>query len=146
VETMRVMNLQFGDYEIELQQMQDVFNDIGVDALYMTHHELAAATEFNAMAWREFLTDSRVRTFLESELALMQQTSIMKMMKDIDQSKSTGQAQLLNTLIQQTNQSKKKDGPIFIYSYVPLNEEETYAPNVQTLQSDPFKIDVSDNQ
>lgn len=143
---MRVMNLQFGEYEIELQQMQEAFNDIGVDALYLTHHELAAATEFNAMAWREFLTDSRVREFLESELALMQQTSIMKMMKDIDQSRSTGQAQLLNTLIQQTNQSKKKDGPVFIYSYIPLNEEETYAPNVQTLQSDPFKVDVPGDQ
>jgi hypothetical protein len=143
---MRVMNIQFNEYEIELQQMQEVFNDIGVDALYLSHHELAAATEFNAMSWREFLTDARVREFLESELALMQQSSIMKMMKDIDQSKSTGQAQLLNTLIQQTSQSKKKDGPIFIYSYIPLNEEETYAPNVQTLQSDPFKIDVSDNQ
>ena len=140
------MNIQFDEYEIELQQMQEVFNDIGPDALYLTHHELAAATEFNAMAWREFLTDSRVKDFLESELALMQQTSIRKMMKDIDQSRSTGQAQLLNTLIQQTNQSKKKDGPIFIYSYIPLNEEETYAPNVQTLQSDPFKVDVSGDQ
>src|SRR5574344_408209 len=143
---MRVMNIQFNEFEIELQQMQEAFNDIGVDALYMSHHELAAATEFNAMSWREFLMDPRVREFLESELALMQQASIMKMMKDIDQSKSTGQAQLLNTLIQQTSQSKKKDGPIFIYSYIPLNEEETYAPNVQTLQSDPFKIDVSDKQ
>lgn len=143
---MRFMNIQFNDYEIELQQMQEVFNDLGVDALYLSHHELAAATEFNAMAWREFLMDARVRTFLESELALMQQASIMKMMKDIDQSKSTGQAQLLTTLIQQTNQSKKKDGPVFIYSYIPLNEEETYAPNVQTIQSDPFKVDVPNTQ
>jgi uncharacterized protein YqcC (DUF446 family) len=143
---MRIMNIQFNEFEVELQQMQEAFNDIGVDALYMSHHELAAATEFNAMSWREFLMDPRVREFLESELALMQQASIMKMMKDIDQSKSTGQAQLLNTLIQQTSQNKKKDGPIFIYSYVPLNEEETYAPNVQTLQSDPFKVDVSNNQ
>ena len=139
---MRVMNLAFGEFEVELQQMQEAFNDIGEDALYMSHHELAAATEFNAMSWREFLTDTRVRDFLESELALMQQSSIMKMMKDIDQSKSTGQAQLLNTLISQSNQSKKKDGPIFIYSYIPLNEEETYAPNAQTLQSDPFKVNV----
>ncbi len=140
------MNLQFDEYEIELQQMQEAFNDIGVDALYLTHHELAAAIEFNAMALCEFLPESRVRDFLETELSLMQQTSIMKMMKDIDQSRSTGQAQLLNTLIQQTNQSKKKDGPIFIYSYIPLNEEETYAPNVQTLQSDPFKVDVPGDQ
>lgn len=143
---MRVMNIKFNDFEIELQQMQEAFNEVGVDALYLSHHELAAATEFNAMSWREFLTDSRVRDFLDSELALMQQSSIMKMMKDIDQSKSTGQAQLLNTLIQQTGQSKKKDGPIFIYSYIPLNEEETYAPDVQTLPSDPFKTDVPNDQ
>lgn len=142
---MRVMNISFDEYEIELQQMQAAYNEIGADALFMTHHELAALTEFNTMSWRAFLTDARVRSFLEAELALMQQTSVMKMMKDIDQSRSTGQAQLLSTLIQQTAQSKKKEGPIFIYSYIPLNEEETHAPDVSTLQSDPFTTDVSDN-
>lgn len=139
---MRMMNIDFGEYEIELQQMQEVFNDLGEDALYLTHHELAAATEFNAIAWRQFLSDPRVQDFLQAELNLMQQSSIRKMMKDIDQSKSTGQAQLLNTLITQNNVNKKKEGPIFIYSYVPLNEEEQYAPNTQALSSDPFKITV----
>lgn len=139
---MRVMDIKFTEYEIELQQMQEAFNDIGTEAFYMTHHQLSAATEFNSMDWRTFLTDPRVQDFLKGELALMQQSSIMKMMKDIDQSKSTGQAQLLNTLINQSMQSNKKEGPVFIYSYIPLNEEEQHAPNVRSLESDPFKTTI----
>ena len=29
---MKVMDIKFSEYEIELQQMQEVFNDMGVDA------------------------------------------------------------------------------------------------------------------
>lgn len=139
---MRVMDIKFQEHEIEYQQLQVAFNDIGPDALYMSHYELAESSQFSAIIWKQFLTDSRVQDFLQSELALMQQASIMKMMRDIDQSKSTGQAQLLNTLIQQTNTNKKKDGPVFIYTYVPLNEEEQHAPNTIISTSDPFKVNV----
>lgn len=134
------MNIEFEEHEIELQQLQEVFNELGQDALYYNHYELAAATEYTANDWKYFLTDPRVQEYLELELSLSQQTAIRKMMRDIDQSKSTGQAQLLNTLINQTNQSKKKEGPIFIYTYIPLNEEEQHAPHVQIAERDPFKV------
>lgn len=134
------MNIEFGENEIELQQLQEVFNELGQDALYYNHYELAQATEYSASDWKYFLTDPRVQEYLDLELSLSQQTAIRKMMRDIDQSRSTGQAQLLNTLISQTNQSKKKDGPIFIYTYIPLNEEEQHAPEVQIAERDYFKV------
>lgn len=138
---MGIMNLKFNDNEIELKQLQEVFNELGEDALYFSHYDLANNTEFSAADWKMFLTDPRVQEFLELELNLAQQTAVRKMMRDIDQSKSTGQAQLLNTLVNQSNQNKKKDGPIFIYTYIPLNKEEEHAPNVQIAESDPFEID-----
>lgn len=136
------MNIQFNENEIEMQQLQEVFNELGEDALYYSHYELAQATEFSVNDWKMFLTDPRVQDYLELELNLTQQTAVRKMMRDIDQSRSTGQAQLLNTLVNQTNQSKKKEGPIFIYTYVPLNKEEEHAPNVQTAERDPFEVRV----
>lgn len=136
------MNIQFNENEIEMQQLQEVFNELGEDALYYSHYELAQATEFSVNDWKMFLTDPRVQDYLELELNLTQQTAVRKMMRDIDQSRSTGQAQLLNTLVNQTNQSKKKEGPIFIYTYVPLNKEEEHAPNVQTAECDPFEVRV----
>lgn len=143
---MRMMDIEFHDFEKELSKMQDVFNAIGQDALYMSHYELADAdTEGNTpIDWRTFLTDPRVQDYLEGELYLMQQASVRKMMRDIDQSKSTGQAQLLNTLIQQSDKAKIKEGPIFIYTYIPLNEQEVHAPDVHIGKIDPFKINVDD--
>lgn|SRR5574344_230441 len=136
------MNIAFNENEIEMQQLQDVFNELGEDALFYTHHELAQATEFSAMEWKNFLTDPRVQEYLELEVNLIQQTAVRKMLRDIDQSKSTGQAQLLNTLVNQTNSNKKKEGPVFIYTYIPLNKEEHYAPNVQVAESDYFKTRI----
>lgn len=138
----QVMNISFEENELEFLAMQDAFNELGADALYYSHHELAAATEYNALEWRAFLSDPRVQDYFQAELNLIQQSSIMKMMRDIDKSKSTGQAQLLNTLVSQSNSSKKKEGPIFIYSYIPLNAEEVHAPNVETVSSDPFKNSI----
>lgn len=137
-----LMNIEFGSNEIEMIALQEKFNSIGEDAVYLNHYELALATpeHMTASLWRMFLTDPRVQKFLSEELTLLQQTSVLKMMKNIDQSRSTGQAQLLNTLVQQSKDTEKKSGPIFIYSYVPLNEEECYAPNLHIEESDPFKI------
>lgn len=136
------MNIEFNENEIELQQLQEIFNSLGEDALYYTHYELANNTEFTASDWKMFLTDPRVQEYLDLELKLSQQTAIRKMMRDIDQSRSTGQAQLLNTLVNQSNQNDKKEGPIFIYTYVPLNKEEEHAPNVQIADSDPFEVSI----
>jgi len=139
---MGIMHIQFNDNEIELKQLQEVFNELGEDALYYTHYELANATEFSPSDWKMFLTDPRVQEYLDLELKLSQQTAIRKMMRDIDQSKSTGQAQLLNTLVNQTAQKEKKEGPIYIYTYIPLNKEEEHAPNVQVAESDPFEVRI----
>lgn len=136
---MNIMNIQFEEHEIELEQLQEAFNDIGIDALFYTHHELANVTEFSATDWKMFLTDPRVQDYLDLEVNLIQQTAVRKMLKDIDQSRSTGQAQLLNTLVNQSSNNKKKEGPVFIYTYIPLNKEEQHAPEVQIADSDPFK-------
>ena len=44
--------------------------------------------------------------------------------------------QLLNTLLNQTKTSDKKEGPVFIYTQVPLNDQELRARNVVKLNED----------
>jgi hypothetical protein len=62
------------------------------------------------------------------------------MLKDIDNNRSTGQAQLLNTLLNQAKSNNIKEGPIFVYSYIPPNAQERNAANVEVLDVDPFKV------
>ena len=62
------------------------------------------------------------------------------LLKDVDTNKNTGQAQLLNTLLNQTKQNNKKEGPVFIYTQIPLNEAEQHAENVVMVDGiDPFE-------
>lgn len=133
-----MMNIDFRANEEELQAMQEAFNELGQDAIYMSHYQLASKTEFNSTNWSVFLKDARVSDWLLGEMELVKQSKIRSIMKDIDNSKSVGQAQLLNTLINQTAEKNRDEGPKFIYCYVPLNEEEARATNVRILENDPF--------
>ena len=136
---MQIINIDFESHEKDMLSMQKAFNHIGLDALYMNHYELADNSTHSPLEWRVFLTDARVIEHLEQEQVLMQKVSIMKMLKDVDQTKSTATAQLMNTLINNVGQAKTKEGPIFIYTYIPLNKEERNAPNTFTADSDPFE-------
>lgn len=135
-----IINIQFAANEPELKELQNTFNDIGERALYMNHYELMEVSGIDSLRWREFLTDARVINFINDELELIKRSKITLMLKDIDNNRSTGQAQLLNTLLNQTKASGIKEGPAFIYCYIPPNTQERNADNVEVLDVDPFKV------
>ena len=61
------------------------------------------------------------------------------MVKDISISKSVGQAQLIGALNKQLKETQSaKEGPTFIYTYVPLSKEQEQAENIVILEEDPF--------
>ena len=123
-----------------MKDMQDLMNEIGQQALFMNHYELSAKTEISPIQWKKFLTDVRVAAFIAEELELLKKSKVAVMLKDVDTNKNTGQAQLLNTLLNQTKQSNKKEGPVFIYTQIPLNEAEQHAENVVMVDGiDPFE-------
>ena len=37
------------------------------------------------------------------------------------------------------NKTQKKEGPVIIYSYIPLNAQQQKADNINILDHDPFK-------
>lgn len=131
----KILDIQFKDNENDLKEMQEHFNTIGRRALFMSHYELADATDMTPIEWKKFITDIRVSTVLNEELDLIKKSKVALMLKDIETNKNTGQAQLLNTLLNQTKQSDIKEGPVFIYTQIPLNEQEQHAPNVRRLEN-----------
>lgn len=137
---MKMMDIKFNEDEDDMKDMQDLMNEIGQQALFMNHYELSAKTEISPIQWKKFLTDVRVAAFISEELELLKKSKVAVMLKDVDTNKNTGQAQLLNTLLNQTKQNNKKEGPVFIYTQIPLNEAEQHAENVVMVDGiDPFE-------
>ena len=128
---MDIMDIPFKENEKEFIDLQNLFNQIGQEALFMTHYELAERSGESPITWKHFLMDPRVEAFISEEMDMLKRSKVALMLKDVDTNKNTGQAQLLNTLLNQTKETNKKEGPVFIYTQIPLNSEEQYAENTR---------------
>lgn len=107
------------------------FIELGEHALYLNHYQLAAETHIkDPIIWKVFLTDPRIADYISSEMNLIRNASINEIIHKAPNSKSVGQAQLINALVKIDEAASNKTGPVFIYSYVPLNAEQEFAPNV----------------
>lgn len=136
----KVLDIDFSKDE-KLKNMLKAFNDIGHNAIYMTHYELAEKTGlYQPTDWKEFITNPKVVNAINEELNLIKRSKIMLLLKDIENNKSTGQAQLLNTLLNQNKENVAKEGPVFIYTYIPPNPQEEHAENVVISDVDPFEV------
>ena len=80
--------------------------------------------------------DPRVSAFIAEEMAMLEKVKAAVMLNTVDTNKNTGQAQLLNTLLNRSKGSEKKEGPVFIYTQVPLNNQEQHAKNVVIYNED----------
>ena len=133
---MEIMDIPFKENEKEFIDLQNLFNQIGQEALFMSHYELAECSGESPITWKHFLMDPRVGAFIAEEMDMLKRSKVALMLKDVDTNKNTGQAQLLNTLLNQTKGTDKKEGPAFIYTQIPLNSEEQYAENIRIYHED----------
>lgn len=129
----KIIDINFKEDETVFKDLQDLFNSIGQEALFLSHYELAERTSESPIDWKNFLMDPRVSAFVNEEMDMLKKAKVAVMLKSVDTNKNTGQAQLLNTLLNQTKRSDKKEGPVFIYTQVPLNAQERGAKNVVIL-------------
>ena len=138
-----MMNILFNEEEILFIAMQDAFNEID-NALFKDHYELAQETHYSPLDWRKFLADPRVVDWFDQETQFITQAKYRKLLKDLSSdSKSTGTAQIMNSLQNAMKvQGKKDEGPIFIYTYVPLNDQELHAKNVKTVDANLQPTDI----
>ena len=129
----KIIDINFKEDETVFKDLQELFNSIGQEALFLSHYELAERTGESPIDWKNFLMDPRVASFINEEMDMLKKAKVAVMLKSVDTNKNTGQAQLLNTLLNQTKRSDKKEGPVFIYTQVPLNAQERGAENVVIL-------------
>lgn len=121
------------------QKMWQIFKMLGETAFVMNHYDLAKNTEIKeAPLWKLFLMEPDVANYINTEINIIKNAELNKMLKDIGSSKSVGQAQLMVALSKLNEGTAQKDGPIFIYTYVPLSPDQAQATNVQQLQEDIF--------
>lgn len=111
------------------------------DSISWNHYDLSAQTPIQDVnLWKEFLTQRDVIDWIKDEQTLLQRYELAKLSTDVANSRSVGQAQLISAMskINSENKSAIAKGPIFIYTYVPLNAEQEHAPNVIQLKEDIF--------
>lgn len=132
----KIMDIEFKDNEELYKELEDLFNGIGSEALFLTHYELAERTATSPIDWKNFLMDPRVNAFIAEEMEMLKRSKVAIMLNQVDTNKNTGQSQLLNTLLNQTKAQETKEGPVFIYTQVPLNAEEQHAENVVIINAD----------
>lgn len=105
----------------------------------MNHYDLVVATGYGTPdLWKKFLLDTDTIQYIQEEMKLIQEAELKKMIIGAGSSRSVGQAQLINSLAKLNENKTGKDGPIFIYTYIPLSSEQKQADNVTILNHDPF--------
>lgn len=121
-----------------------IFISLKEDGLFLSHYQLAEHTRISdAFVWKEFLMDPRTVDYITSEMNIIRSAAINEMVSKAPNSNSVGQSQLINALQKLDEKSSHKEGPVFIYCYVPLNTEQKQAPNVRTVDTE--CIEQTDN-
>ena len=121
-------------------ELWKMYKTLGADALKANHYTLALTTsENNPTVWKEFLMEQDVNDYITQETALLQQAEFRSILLNTARDNSAGRAQLINAMMSVNQKQNKKEGPIVIYSYIPLNEQQMKAPNIEINEIDPFK-------
>lgn len=122
------------------EELWQHYKNLGADALKASHYTLAASTPITDPAiWKEFLMEQDVSDYINQETAILQQAEFRSILLNTARDNSAGRAQLINAMMSVNNKQNKKEGPIVIYSYIPLNEQQLKASNVEINKTDIFK-------
>lgn len=116
----------------KLYYLQEAWNELDQEeAITYSHFDLAKQTEYSEEEWRAFLSDGKVSKFLEEEVEMYKQAQMRKLIaRATTNDKSVGTAQMLNA-IGKSMEDDAVESNFFIYSYVPLNDNEIHAPMVR---------------
>lgn len=124
----------------ELRTLWSHFKNLGREALYASHYDLFEKTGYKTPdAWKDFLLLPEVVEYTRIEMEIIRKTAMNELFANAGDSNSVGKAQLLNAISRYDEDNSTKEGPVFIYTYVPLNSEQEKAPNVFKEKTDIFK-------
>lgn len=127
----------------ELDTFWQHFKSLQREGLYASHYDLFEKTAYSTPdVWKEFLLLPEVVEYVRIEMEIIRKAAMNELFANAGDSNSVGKAQLLNAISKYDEDNSVKDGPIFIYTYVPLNSEQEKATNVQKEKTDIFKKTV----
>ena len=130
----------------QIEKCKKIFMQLGEDALYKSHYDLAAETTIkDPQIWKSFLIEPSIADYIASEMNLIRTATMNRMIANAGDSNSVGQSQLLNTLNKIDEKEQIKSGPTFIYCYVPLNNKQKHAPNVRIANAEGLEK-IGDNE
>ena len=126
---------------LQKADMWEQFKALEAKAIQMNHYDLArVTTQKDVQLWKQFLTDPEVTAYIDQEAQILTQSELRKLASDVSDSRSVGQAQLINAMSKLTDTKTTKEGPIFIYTYVPLSSSQEKAANVEIASEDVFEV------
>lgn len=132
--------------EMQKEQLWEQFKNLEAKAISMNHYDLAKITAIkDVQLWKLFLTDPEVSAYIDQEASILAQAELRKLTADVSDSRSVGQAQLINAMGKIAETKTTKEGPIFIYTYVPLANSQMKADNVNLLDRDIFEKLLEEN-
>ena len=127
--------------EMQKAEMWELFKALEAKAIQMNHYDLARlTTQKDVQLWKQFLTDPEVTAYIDQEAQILTQSELRKLASDVSDSRSVGQAQLINAMSKLTDNKTTKEGPIFIYTYGPLTSAQEKASNIQIAPNDVFDV------
>lgn len=123
-----------------LETLWNHFKELKQEALYASHYDLFEKTKYKTPdVWKNFLLLPEVVEYIRVEMEIIRKSAMNELFANAGDSNSVGKAQLLNAISKYDEDNSAKEGPIFIYTYVPLNSEQEKAPNVYKEKTDIFK-------
>ena len=115
----------------QFEELKEIFANLGEKGLALNHYELANETGYGTPSlWKTFLMEPEIKQHISTETALIRAAELNKITANLTGVRSVGQAQLIGALTKLEGQNTTAEGPVFIYSYVPLSEDQKAAPNV----------------
>ena len=116
------------------------FKSLKREGLHASHYDLFEKTGYSTPdMWKEFLLLPEVVEYIRVEMEIIRKAAMNELFANAGDSNSVGKAQLLNAISKYDEDNSVKDGPIFIYTYVPLNSEQEKASNVSIEKTDIFR-------
>lgn len=114
------------------KQLFDLLKSYKQEGLIANQYDLETLSNGHILAeeWSELLREPDVQKYIRTEMEVIRNAEVNKMVHNSADSRSVGQSQLINALTKLDTEDEVDKGTIFIYSYVPLTEEQTHAENI----------------
>lgn len=133
------------------ERLWEIFKSLGETAIGANQYELAelcdeintSLTDLKYLTseyWSAFLKEPDVIKYRSSEMQILKDSALIKMVANSSDSRSVAQSQLINALQKIESDTDNDKGPAFIYCYVPLTSAQKHAPTATELDAQLRKL------